>query len=354
MSIVEVAKVAGVSHTTVSRFLNKSGKVNRETAKKISEAMKKIGYVPKPPYLRRGPAINSHRGFVTGNIAFLTVSENLRVLSTSPFLIDLIHGIEETSSEYGLSMFQAVLSPNRPLPRIIARGDVDGLIVFPGLTGVPGEYIESITKYKIIFVLSGKDRDFLGDRVMCNHEHIGKIAGEYMIGRGHKNVVYFDVQGGTNYDPELFLGRWNRFSSLCKQAGIHTRRIETQLSSEETLFDNRKVNNVLSRAVDQIFSEGEDTRPTGIFVVFDSLTAGLYPVLYSKGIRIGKDVDIISCNNESQLLAGLNPRPATIDLQSEIIGRKAVECLCWRIKHPEDETHITMEIPPKLVESQMW
>lgn len=53
------------------------------------------------------------------------------------------------------------------------------------------------------------------------------------------------------------------------------------------------------------------------------------------------------------MLAGLHPRPATIDLQPVMIGRRAVECLRWRLKHPEDDTHITMEISPKLVESRM-
>jgi DNA-binding LacI/PurR family transcriptional regulator len=350
MSIVEVAKVAGVSHTTVSRVLNNNGNVNAVTAEKVREVMKKIGYVPKPPHLRRGPRSSSCQGFMTKNIAFLTVSENLRILSTSPFLIDLIHGIEETSSGYGLSMYQTVLSADRPLPPIIARGEVDGLIIFPGLKNAPKEYIEALRRYKIVFVLSGKDDYFMGDRVMCNHEHIGKIAAEYLIQRGHKEVVYFDVKCGNNYDPELFSGRWKRFSSLCQKAGVKAQRIETPLSSEETLFDNKKVNAVLTEVVDQVFRKDLVSKPTGIFVVFDSLTAGLYPVLHSKGIRIGKDVDIISCNNESQLLAGLHPRPATIDLQPEVIGQRAVECLRWRVKHPEDETHIIMEISPKLVE----
>lgn len=350
MSIVEVAKVAGVSHTTVSRVLNNSGNVNAQTAEKIREVMKQIGYVPKPPHLRRGPRFSSGHGFKTQNIAFLTVADNLRILSTSPFLVDLIHGIEETTAGYGLSMFQAVLSPDRPLPPVIARGGVDGLIIFPGLDRVPAQYIDAIKKHKIVFVLSGKDRYFMGDRVMCNHEHIGKIAAEYLIGKGHKEVVYFDVQCGNNYDPELFLGRWTRFAAICQKAGVNARRIETPLSSEDTLFDKKKTHSVLSEVVGRVFADGSAAKPTGIFVVFDSLTAGLYPVLQEKGIQPGSHVDIISCNHERQILAGLHPRPATIDLQPSEIGRRAVECLKYRVKHPEDDTHITMEIPPKLVE----
>ena len=49
MSIVEVAKLAGVSHTTVSRVINNEGSVSSETAERIRAVMKEMGYVPKPP-----------------------------------------------------------------------------------------------------------------------------------------------------------------------------------------------------------------------------------------------------------------------------------------------------------------
>jgi DNA-binding LacI/PurR family transcriptional regulator len=71
--------------------------------------------------------------------------------------------------------------------------------------------------------------------------------------------------------------------------------------------------------------------------------------LKSLGIRIGRDLEIISCNNETSLLAGLEPRPVSISIQPETIGKKAVEQLRWRILHPDEESQITIEVSPKFL-----
>jgi DNA-binding LacI/PurR family transcriptional regulator len=351
MSIIEVAKVAGVSHMTVSRFVNKSAKVNAETSQRIQEAMDKLGYVPRPPHLRPGPPNHLTHDFTTKNLAFLTVSRPLRILSVSPFLIDLVHGIEEASSGYGLSLFQAVLHPDRPLPPFISRGEVDGLIIYSGLEGFPQNYIEVLKRYPIVFVLTGRDTFFLGDRIMCNHEHIGKMAAGYLISRGHRHVVYFDLNSSLHYQQELFSGRWTYFAQVCRQADVSSQRIVIPLTSEETLFDRPKATRVLKDVVAKTFRhDANGDCPTGAFAVFDSLTAVMYPALQSCGTHVGKDIDIISCNNEVSLLAGLHPRPATIDLQPALIGRRAMERLRYRIQNPNDESRITLEILPKLIE----
>lgn len=346
---MEVARIAGVSHTTVSRFVNRNGKVNLETAEKIQAAMNKLGYVPKPPHLRRGPTTNTCRDFKSKNIAFLSVSQSTRVFSTSPFLIDLVHGIEEAASDNGLSFFQGVLRADKALPAFIARGEVDGLIIYSGVENMPPESIDALRRYPIVFVLSGRDRFFLGDRVMCNHEQIGKIAAEYLIAKGHRHVVFFDLKESNNYQQELFRGRWNHFKEICTLHDVEAERMELPLTSEETLFGGGKAQKVLTEAVRRFFVPNSN-QATGVFVLFDSLTAVLYPVLQACGVKIGKDIDIISCNNEISLLVGLHPRPATIDLQPELIGKRAFERLCYRIQHSRDESRVTLEILPKLVE----
>src|SRR5437879_3909205 len=59
MSIVAVAKRAGVSVATVSRVLNNLDNVRAETVKQVRAAMRELGY--KPPQVRRGPKRGSRR-----------------------------------------------------------------------------------------------------------------------------------------------------------------------------------------------------------------------------------------------------------------------------------------------------
>jgi DNA-binding LacI/PurR family transcriptional regulator len=73
-----------------------------------------------------------------------------------------------------------------------------------------------------------------------------------------------------------------------------------------------------------------------------------YPLLRRLGIKIGTDIQVVSCNNERSILAGLDPMPASIDLRPEEIGRKAVEQLRWRLVHPQDKSKVMVEIEPVL------
>ena len=62
-----------------------------------------------------------------------------------------------------------------------------------------------------------------------------------------------------------------------------------------------------------------------------------------------RDVTLISCNNEQPWLAGLRPRPATIDLGAKTTGRCAAEQLLWRIRCPEKQRRIQVLVEPVLI-----
>ncbi|HBF34513.1 TPA: hypothetical protein DDW35_08105 [Candidatus Sumerlaeota bacterium] len=89
--------------------------------------------------------------------------------------------------------------------------------------------------------------------------------------------------------------------------------------------------------------------PTGLFVTSDALTVHVYRCLKNLGVEIGKDIEIISCNYEVPILNCLYPRPKSIDLRTEEIGRKAVERLLWRMKSPALEgSYFSVEVEPRL------
>ncbi|MGC4030981.1 MAG: substrate-binding domain-containing protein [Tepidisphaeraceae bacterium] len=86
----------------------------------------------------------------------------------------------------------------------------------------------------------------------------------------------------------------------------------------------------------------------GVFIANDEVTARLYPMFAEHGIRLGQDVQVISCDNEEARLAGIHPRPATIDIGAEEIGYRAVNRLLNRIERPNGPPLI-IQVTPRIV-----
>src|SRR6185369_11955742 len=79
-----------------------------------------------------------------------------------------------------------------------------------------------------------------------------------------------------------------------------------------------------------------ESRPDGLFVPTDLFLTQIAPLLSRHGATPERDIRIVSCDNESERLAMLNPRPASIDIRPEFIGRSAVRQLVHRLGHPDE------------------
>ena len=93
MSIVRVAKLAGVSKSTVSLVINNSSTIPPQTALKVRQAMTTLGYVPCPREQRKGPKPDRARAKWTQNIALCAIGFPAAVLR-APLYSDVLHGIE--------------------------------------------------------------------------------------------------------------------------------------------------------------------------------------------------------------------------------------------------------------------
>jgi len=74
-------------------------------------------------------------------------------------------------------------------------------------------------------------------------------------------------------------------------------------------------------------------RPTGLFAWADMLTAALYPCLHRRGLQPGREISVVSRNNEWPLLFGLWPRPAVVHIQRAKLGRRALEQWLCRMQN---------------------
>ena len=334
MSIVEVAKLAGVSHATVSRVINNRPGVSPECVRLVREAMNNIGYTPSG----RGRPVNSQTR--VGNIALLMIGADL-TLMLAPVAGAVLHSVEDALASRGFNLILGKLNDSGRLPPSVASGRVDGLLLYG--YPPPRKHHTRLAKFPCVWLLSPRSpRGYWGDRIAPDNEAIGRIAAEHLIEQGHKNIAMLNLSP----DHLGYAERRQGFEQAASAAGV-----DAQIISDDHIdpgmpfvaeFDEDAVKTLVNKYA------AMQPRPTGLFVPRDPLTVMVYHELRSAGIEPGRDVSVVSCNNEP-VLGGLDPRPATIDLRPELIGQQAVEQLVLRVKKPHDPVSVVSAVEPKLI-----
>jgi DNA-binding LacI/PurR family transcriptional regulator len=328
VSITKVSKAAGVSIATVSRVLNGSVNVSPEASRAVHEAVKRLGY--NPP--RDGAAGRPRRtpsGMKTGNIAVLFPDVHQEALRTT-LSGRLLHGIEEVLRRRGLAMVVSGLSDAHSLPPCIERKQVDAVIVRG--TGSAVDFGESMLKLPTVWIFEAGYRPSLAvDMIVEDNALIGTMAADWLLKRGHTRLGYLNPMP----DHPSFRVRGIFFREAVENVP------DAALTSVSTA-------DTAAIAIDKLLSKSQ--RLTGLFVPGgDIQVVEIYRALSARGVRVGKDIDLITCVNDAQRLATLDPALPNIDIQAEAIGRAAVDSVLWRLRHHDEQPRRTV-IAPILIE----
>lgn len=338
MSISEVAKLAGVSHATVSRVINHRPGVSHDKTRKVRDAMKRLNYTP--PAKRRGPRPKSRSGVQTGNIALLFVGTD-PALVVAPVAGGVLHAAEDALAERGFNMIVGQLSDSDRLPPTVASGQVDGILMH----GYPpsSKMAEILKQFPTVWMLSQRrQRGYWGDRVAPDNQAIGRVAAEYLVERAHKHVAFLHC----NTTHMGFEVRASSFLGWSQDAGVSTATIVSDPDSDHlspTEQDSQQHIDLLVRKLLEL-----SPRPTGVFVPRDTLAVKVYRALREQGAEPGRDITIVSCDNNN-ILAGLSPRPATIDVRPDVIGARAVDQLIWRMENPFTPVRSVCLVEPRII-----
>ena len=343
MSIVEVAKLAGCSHTTVSRVINQKPGVSAEVTGRVQAAMQKLRYVP--PVKRRGPVPKNSRSARTGNVAVLMFGTNATPLA-SPVSAAAIHAVEDELGNHGYSMSLGQVAEQSDgavrLPSVVTRGDIDGLI----LHGKPPrrEQAAVLQRFPAVWIMSPRSPSgYWGDRVCPDNAAIGRSAAEYLINRGHERIGFLYVDAAHLGFP----ARAAAFVQAANDAGIASDVIRCPDEPAPTSGDFRALRRYIDSVIDR-YMELPD-RPSGLFVPRGQTTLMVFEALRSRGVEPGTGVTLIACDNDP-VLGGLSPQIATLDVQPNHIGRCAVDQLMQRMQKPEPFARADILVQPLLVE----
>lgn len=343
MAMVEVAKLAGVSHATVSRVINGRADVSPASVKRVRDAMQQLRYVP--PAKRRGPKPKAS-GVRTGNLCVLFVSET-PTLARSPVAAMVLHAIEQEAAARGFSVIFSQVTAAGSLPQSVIAGRVDGLLMY-GLPPSP-DVRQKLSRYSAcVWLLSQRrPRGYWGDRVSPDNLKIGEMACRYLVDRGHTRIAAVDC------DPNHFgfAARTQGFEETAGEAGVSFKTLSTGGDIKDKTPGAAAGKTVFDELVDQLLA-APGAMPTGLFVPRDLLTIQMYRALRRRGVEPGRDIEIVSCDNIPALEA-LDPRPTSIDVRPEEIGRRAVEQLVSHINDRTAPLKVTTMVEPRLVLGDM-
>jgi LacI family transcriptional regulator len=352
MSISQIAQAAKVSYATAWRIINNRPCRSEEAVQRVRAAMNRIGYTPSAPGAinvgRRGRRPKAADGIRTHNIALLHLRE------TSSIGTSVLAFVQRMLGERNLNLIFAHVERPDAMPQAVRSGNVDGIL---GYGEFPADALSpSLQRVPAVWMMSrasAGSSDAWGDRVRPDHQEIGRLAAQRLLECGHRHLAYF------NPDPEqsLYLERSISFRAVAEQAIARgaAESVAVMMATPLPVGTAGRTNAfaAMEAAAEQFVSQwlAASPRPTGVFVPVDRVTLRVYRHLVQHAIQPGRDVQIISCDNEAEMLSLMDPVPESIDLNRKAVARLAVERLLWRMKNGPNSPSIVITVSPALAAS---
>jgi LacI family transcriptional regulator/LacI family repressor for deo operon, udp, cdd, tsx, nupC, and nupG len=274
VTIKDIARLAGVTHSTVSRALHGNPAIAAETVARISQIANDLGYVPSA--VARGLKTNR------SNAIGLIVSR-----IDDPFIGEILHGIEEVSQAAGYSLFVAASHRDSDREQVIVRAmgerRVDGLIVCS--THFGKEHERKLMSYGIPIV--ALDNQALSDyQYSIYHDDFfgSQQATQHLINLGHEKVAFLgnEEAGRTTQD------RLEGYCQALKNAGLSP--------GDGFIFLGPNGRPEGGIAGTQHFLR-LDVRPSAIVCFNDMMAVGVLHALKDAGLHVPNSCSVVGFDN---------------------------------------------------------
>lgn len=345
-TITDVALAAGVATGTVSRVFNNHSDVNDEIRQRVRQAAEKLGYVRLRQRKRTRPSPAND----VGNIGIVCFGME-DTLVQIPIVSRALQGIEIVLSSLGRNLLFANVPKGDRVPPFLSENRVDGLILKgPNQGQLPSikenELLRQIYRVPHIWLMGRLD-DARGDHCNFDTELVAKLAITHLRDYGHRRIVFMNPKPGQTQFERVK----RSFLAFGLIEGLQTTLLQSELPDHPhwplpAITEQGKVDTLTQ----QWYEMPKNERPTAIFVPSDRTAVQLYTALERRGLRAGRDVSVISCNNEASLVDTLHPGLTSIDVHAEAVGQRAVEQLMWRIRHKGEERDVQILLEPSLME----
>ncbi|CAN7740067.1 substrate-binding domain-containing protein [Variovorax sp. LjRoot130] len=296
VGIHDVARLAGVSISTASRALNRTGRVSSATIKKVGDVAAKLGYQPNA-IARTMRSKQSHAvGIIVSDIS-------------NPFYGRLVKSVERRLSAQGYALFVASsnndIATEVQLIRFFKSRKVDGIILGPCQTDSVAHVINEVRD--ISTVLFDRDGGQQLGAVKVDHYRGTTEALEYLIGLGHKHIAL--MTPGSQIQP--IRDRVQAYQDCLTAAGLAYDPSLICFADSSMNFPTDQAARMLARK----------DRPTAFLCLGTRILAGVLAAMRSAKLSIPGNVSIVSIG----------------DTEFSELHSPSITALAWDIRSLSDE-----------------
>ncbi|RXI98321.1 LacI family transcriptional regulator [Anaerobacillus alkaliphilus] len=333
VTIKDVAKLANVAPSTVSRVIANSPRISQKTKDKVREAMEKLGYHPN--FNARSLANKS-----TNTIGIVMPSSANKAFQ-NPFFPEVIRGISTKAHQEGYGLYLSTGQTEdeifQEVVHMVQGGRVDGIILL--YSRINDRIMPYLKLHDFPFVLIGRpygEQEQEITYVNNDNYKAAKTVTEYLILLGHQHIAFI----GGELDFVVTIDHKRGYEQALQNANI-------PLKDEYVVF-HQELQEGGQDAIIELMSLMQP--PSALVVSDDIMTFGVMRMLNEMGINVPDDISIISFNNV--LVSEMSSPPmSTVDINIFGLGFEATNLVIEKIKQPELEPKNVI-IPHKLVKRQ--
>jgi DNA-binding LacI/PurR family transcriptional regulator len=325
VGLKDVARVAGVSISTVSRVLTGSPLVNDATRARVQQAMDALEYRPNrvARRLRRDTARASLIGLIVPDIQ-------------NPFFAELVRGVESVAQQHGYMVFLGNSDEDAAREKryvdLMRAESVDGLLLPPSADNA--ETVAGLARAGLPVVCVDRRLPKVTlDTVVADNVHGAHEAVDHLLRIGHRRIGFVGGRPQLSTTRERLQG----YRQALEEHGVPFDPALVREGDSRQAGGRRHARELLEQA----------SPPTALLVGNNLMTLGALETIHGMGLRIPDDVAIVGYDDMPWALA-LNPPLTAVRQPGYEIGRRGAELLLQRLDDPKRSTSLVM-LQPELV-----
>lgn len=312
VTIKDIARLAGVSHTTVSRALNDSPFIHVETKERIHAIAKQLNYSPN----FNAKSLVMDRSYHLG-LFFTTLSKG----TSAGFFYEAIRGVNSVIQD----RYQLIVKGIDDYTgfKSITRKSFDGILAV-SQSADDDRFIEHAVSAGIPIAVLNREMDSKGVlNILAEEEQGACQMVSYLIEQGHKRIAIIEGREG-------FKSAQNRRDGFIRAMNQHGMPI-IQTYIRPGMYDSESGFQSMQQLLEL------SARPTAIFCSNDEMALGAIKAATENGLHVPDDISIVGFD-DNVFSAFITPALTTVRRPIELIAREGALRLIHNIEHKLHDT----------------